>query len=361
MLRFLGGEKMKPIGILSTIISIILAVSLLFTSLPINSYADLQEPSSQEDIGSSYDMEEESDPEEITSEPSITDDEDDDPGMTLEVSDISGEDETLREEASKQFLMTNGDHLLVSYETTVHYPAADGSWKEIDNTLVKTAGDKEDPLERYETTEGPVRYAFAAETEGKDDYLVKAARGEASLRFSLEGEKNSANAELLEKEKKEKGSLSEFLEAEKASAGIRYEEILPETDLAYTVTGPDLKEQIVIRKQQETYEYRFRIDLSGMTVEEAEDEAGDKCYHFIEEESEEVLFTMPAMYLFDSMGHVSDGVVTELEELEEPGSFLLTITADADWMNAEERAFPVTLDPTLESRSTSTGSESRIV
>ena len=48
----------------------------------------------------------------------------------------------------------------------------------------------------------------------------------------------------------------------------------------------------------------------------------------------------------DANGEVSNAVTYELEE-ESAGHYHFAIVADAEWMNAEERAFPVLIDPTL--------------
>jgi hypothetical protein len=46
----------------------------------------------------------------------------------------------------------------------------------------------------------------------------------------------------------------------------------------------------------------------------------------------------------DANGAASDNVSYEVKTLEN-GDVQLTITADSEWINSEERAFPVAIDP----------------
>lgn len=46
----------------------------------------------------------------------------------------------------------------------------------------------------------------------------------------------------------------------------------------------------------------------------------------------------------DESGAASAAVSYDIRELE-GGDILLTVTADSEWINAEERVFPVVIDP----------------
>ena len=53
---------------------------------------------------------------------------------------ILEEDESLRDESSKSFLMSDGSTQKVIYSLPVHYES-DGEWKDIDNTFVSDDSD----------------------------------------------------------------------------------------------------------------------------------------------------------------------------------------------------------------------------
>ena len=60
----------------------------------------------------------------------------------------------------------------------------------------------------------------------------------------------------------------------------------------------------------------------------------------------EPVYEIPAPYLADADGATSlEDAAYKLERVS--GGYLLTVEADPEWMNAPERAYPVTLDPTI--------------
>ena len=92
---------------------------------------------------------------------------------------------------------------------------------------------------------------------------------------------------------------------------------------------------------QEAYRYDFFLELEGLTaVTNADnsisltDSEGDVCY------------TIPAPFMEDYIGATSTAVTYTLTPTV--GGTILTVEADADWINHEDREFPVSIDPTLE-------------
>lgn len=50
--------------------------------------------------------------------------------------------------------------------------------------------------------------------------------------------------------------------------------------------------------------------------------------------------------MYDASGKASDKVSYSLEK-SNGHKYIFTLTADSDWINADERVFPVTVDPTV--------------
>ena len=55
---------------------------------------------------------------------------------------------------------------------------------------------------------------------------------------------------------------------------------------------------------------------------------------------------MPAPYMYDASDNTSNAVEYTLIEVSN-GRYLLSVTADKTWINATDREFPVTIDPTI--------------
>lgn len=61
---------------------------------------------------------------------------------------------------------------------------------------------------------------------------------------------------------------------------------------------------------------------------------------------QKVEFTIPAPFMYDANGESSDDVYYELEPSEN-GNYAFAVVARDEWINAAERAFPVTIDPQI--------------
>lgn len=58
------------------------------------------------------------------------------------------------------------------------------------------------------------------------------------------------------------------------------------------------------------------------------------------------VFLMEAPYMFDQAGAQSTDIIVDLQAKGK--GYLLTVTPSADWMNSDERVFPIILDPSLQ-------------
>ena len=55
---------------------------------------------------------------------------------------------------------------------------------------------------------------------------------------------------------------------------------------------------------------------------------------------------IPAPFMMDAVGVYSDKVNYEVRTVD-ANKTVLTIIADSDWINAQERVFPITVDPQI--------------
>ena len=128
---------------------------------------------------------------------------------------------------------------------------------------------------------------------------------------------------------------------ETLQADVCYQAVYPNVDLVYTSLSHHIKESIVLHSAQSASSYVFQLNLRGLTPEFGEDGA----IRLLNEAGEEI-YLLPAPYMFDAAGAVSDAVSYRLEEWEQD-TYLLCVEADAAWLSDTERTFPVTIDPTV--------------
>ncbi len=119
-------------------------------------------------------------------------------------------------------------------------------------------------------------------------------------------------------------------------------------DIQYIAHAEGIKENIIIKEKSNAYEFRFDLLLENVTVDIAED---GKSLDLKNTHTGETQFYLPAPFLIDEAGAYSDLVRYEIE-VQETDKLRLTVLADADWINAEERVFPVVIDPQIQYNNT---------
>ena len=140
---------------------------------------------------------------------------------------------------------------------------------------------------------------------------------------------------------------SELLTVDHLFAAALYEDVYPDTDLEYIVTPLGLKENIVVKQQAAAYVYAFDL-LTGDLAARLETNG---CISVYDPETDEIQYVVSAPYMTDATGAVSSAVSLSLSasgqsSLSAGSSYLVTVTASEDWINAPDRVFPVKIDPT---------------
>ncbi|MBR2339565.1 MAG: RHS repeat-associated core domain-containing protein, partial [Clostridia bacterium] len=114
------------------------------------------------------------------------------------------------------------------------------------------------------------------------------------------------------------------------------------TDIEYGFVGESVKENIIIKEKCDEYEYTFRVNSHGLTAKLSEDKK--EIGFYADESPEDVKFKIPAPFMFDAKGDTSTDVHYELKD-NGKGEYTFKVIADADWINRDATALPVTLDP----------------
>ncbi|MBQ6430860.1 MAG: hypothetical protein IJJ99_03165 [Oscillospiraceae bacterium] len=146
--------------------------------------------------------------------------------------------------------------------------------------------------------------------------------------------------EELSGEAKETATIAEQVALPHLSTSVIYEDALAGADLHYESIGYDIKESIIVKEPQDEYSFSFVLSLSNLSAEMLSDGSVSIS------DGEKQKFLIPAPYLLDASMTYSDDVGYSLTPIGK-NEYLLTVTADAAWMNAENRSFPVQIDPTL--------------
>ena len=139
----------------------------------------------------------------------------------------------------------------------------------------------------------------------------------------------------------EASSFSDQIKLPRLRAQVLYEQVYSGVDFLYELYSLNVKESIILHTVQSGYVYSFRLELDGLTPALREDGSIS-----LLDSQERELYYIPAPYMTDSDGACSEAVFYTLAQ-EAEGGWLLTVTADAGWIEAPDRAFPVVIDPTI--------------
>jgi len=240
---------------------------------------------------------------------------------------VIGEVYEKRDEFSKTYKLVDGSFTTVISQMPLH-SYENGEWKEINNTLEATD-------ETIKNVDGTFDVLFP-QTMAEDEKITVVNGGE-SLAFSVNGVENST---AVVEESQATDEIAEDLA--QTVSGITYEEINPDTDVEYIVTPQFIKENIIVHNKESLKEtYSFDIEKGDLV---ATFDSNNNLL-FTNSKNEKV-FEIPAPVMTDASGADSYDITVTAENTEKE-VLTLTYTPSQEWLEASERAYPVTIDPVI--------------
>ncbi len=234
-----------------------------------------------------------------------------------------------RDEVTKYFAMSDGTIKACIYPQNVHY-LEDGTYEEIDNTLVKS---RKDGKNYYENKKN----SFSAKIPEslKDDY-VEFSDKNGYVKFKLLGASN----QKLEKAAKSKASKNaDTTEVKGVNDRATFKAVKGDVDITYDLAGNKLKETIVLsKKTKQSFVFDVKTSATKAVVN------NDNSISFFDKDGTEI-YQMQAPYMSDAAGEYSNAVQTKLEKSKD--GYTLTYAPDYKWLSEKGRVYPVEIDPTL--------------
>ena len=272
------------------------------------------------------------------------------------------EDEEHINAHSRHYVLNNNTTKSVFSGEPVNYYDEEGeTWKKIDNSLIETENGFEAGFGKFKTTVLKAEKGKKVEIEGDGlslswEYLGKALKAAAEI--------NEADISLLTLQNTTEEKAETILCVEKSLKGAAnstasravYENAESDTDIEYRLSGNNVKENIIVKERAEEYKYLFALNTKGLKMRLSDDNMQLELYSETEKEGgeieEKLEFTIPSPYMYDAEGESCEDVYYELEP-ETDGKYVFAVVASEEWINAEERAFPVTIDPQIITDNTS--------
>jgi len=264
-----------------------------------------------------------------------------------------------RTQYTKEFLLSNGLHMATVYADPVHYEK-DGAWAEIDNTLKTTRNGTVTNTAGIWNVSFPQQLNGGSVTIEKDGYtlsfamdgelrssgeLMTAAMGTETAEQLAVGQLQTSTAAVQPTDTEALRSAYQHEEAapEKLYSQLRYDGVYQNTDILYDLQANTVKESIVMGAYSSTLRgYRYTLNVGQLLPVLSDD--GE--ITFFAPDRETVVMVMPAPYLLDANNEYNNDIQVQLTG--SGSTYTLSYLLPRKWLAAENRAWPVILDPVVQ-------------
>ncbi len=269
----------------------------------------------------------------------------------IEPAYITGEIENLRTEYSKTFEQSDGSRIAVVSAAPVHfYDEEKEAWEEYDNRLAFNTETK-----NYESNQNgsnmqvllPENIDEQNGVEVKSDGYTVSITPVDLISSTSEKINEKKNITGNSEEELKEYCLDDYVSDSVLDGKVEYTH--DDADkVEYIFSGSGLKENIILNKAPEKNQmYSFIIKANGLTAELQQDNSIE-----LLDENDQGVFVIPAPYMYDENFEFSDEIETTLEK--DGSEYVLTYEPSHEWLTDGERAYPVTIDPTVQTKQSDT-------
>ena len=302
----------------------------------------------------------------------------------------------------KHYILEDGTRVVAMYPSNIHY-TENGKLVDVDNTLEE----KEDTKETFKLTEEELRedteeVAIEEESTTTENGLVEATEGineENEIEYNVEEQrteiydeiaqqeetkiyenkansyktkftnktkgyqlgsltsegytitwrlKNAKNSKVTvqnpeENTKIEEDTTIEDIQINQVTSMIEYQNILSNIDINYVLAPEIIKENIVLNDEKAiNNKIVFEYDTNGLEMKLLD----NNNIIVYEDEEDNIKFVIEAPFMYDGKLEFTDQIELSLKKKKD--KYELTLIPDKEWLKAEERVYPVTIDPTIQ-------------
>ncbi len=122
---------------------------------------------------------------------------------------------------------------------------------------------------------------------------------------------------------------------------VTYEDAFANTDLVYVLENGALKEYIILRSSNASSQFSFLFTLNGLTLETVDDNA------YLTDGDGNIVFALSDLFAIDANGVITEDLSYSFTPVKGTDQIIVTVILDESYLLAEDRVFPVIIDPTL--------------
>lgn len=308
---------------------------------------------------------------------------------------ILAEDVSKRGEFEKHYLCSDGNFIAVAYPEAIHRLDENGQWVDLDFSLVLNTS-----AHAYESQNGDFRVAFcsgisatsdasvmsSSVTQTQNTDLISLQNGIYSLSWGLYANMAMTNpisssamqssgisstsetaslpatlntiqingnvagvestAAISDMENKSIYDTDTF-DLSKVSNSVEYHSVFGADEgisLRYTVSYNKIEEDIILTKATNVTSFSLSVDADGLVPMLNQDNSVD----FLDENGD-MVYHIGIPYMVDAAFAVLNDiqVTVNTDSANTNGRWLITYTPNNEWLQAEERVYPIMLDPSI--------------
>ena len=236
--------------------------------------------------------------------------------------------------------------MIAQYNEPVHYKDSKGKWVEYNNTLSedKTASPDEAGDSSYTNKSSDISVNLSNKAKSKNMISLQSDGYKISWGYDNAGK---SKADVKKNNEKTSGN-DKFTTLKNITTETLYKDVFSDVDLQYFVTTTGIKENIILKSAKAQNEFTLNYKIPNLTAKQKD----DKTITLSNKDGKEI-YTISAPYMYDANG--SSSTQMKIEIVKQKGSNLqVKLTADYAFIHTIGRAFPVTIDPEI---TTKTGSQ----
>ncbi len=195
-----------------------------------------------------------------------------------------------------------------------------------------------------------MEYSFPEDLDSDEAVTISSGEHTISIKH-LEISKNSKSQKKQKKSaSKIKKTTDKYMEALPLTDEIVYNNTDENTNLEYEVGSLGIKENIVLTKKPNKH-LQYKYFIASDTLQAVLNKDSSISFYVGDGTNEDdIIFYIPAPYMFDSNNVESYNILTTLDKTKD--GYILTYKPDSEWLRDKSRVYPVTIDPTVNATDT---------
>ncbi len=244
----------------------------------------------------------------------------------------------------------DGEKMTVFHGGQVRYEDKNGDLKDYDRRLVgikdasKTENNNSLEGYKYENNKGDKKHYIPEKFSEETPIIME--NGEYSITIAPSDETLEANgAENINVSVKKEETPTIYEDEDVLPVRAEYRSQSSRACFSYESGEEGIKETLTIKEKPDSNVFTYVLDLNGLEPEKNPTDGG---ITFFDSEKDEIIADIEPAWMNDATSNAySEDISYDIEEdSENTGKHILTMTIDRDYLDSDERQYPVTVDPT---------------